>query len=188
MSKLVCDKQRTPLLRLAKNEEGYVLITALLIMVILTILGVAATNTAIIEMQISANERDYKRNFYRAEGAVMEAVQIFENETDREELLPAMTTTSWLKSITDPVYKPVYYSGIPPNLDSLMTVAGLASLDDSTNDVHVDYAAFSRGVAKGAKGASLSMSGTTVHEYSVYGQSAERAGEVMIEIGYKKRF
>ena len=177
MSKLVCDKQRTPPLSPAKNEEGFVLVTALLIMVLLTILGIAATNTAIMEMQISANERDYKRNFYRAEGAVMEAAQILENETDKEELLPGITTNPWLKSVDDSAYPTPY---------DLMTVAGLASLDDSSSEVH--YATFSRGVVKGAKGASLSMSGTTVREYSVYGRSEERAGDVMIEIGYKKRF
>lgn len=177
MSNLMFDKKKNLHLNLIKDEGGFVLVTALLIMVLLSILGIAATNTAIMELQISANDRDYKRNFYRAEGAVMEAAQILENENDKEELLPGITTNPWLKSVDDPAY---------PTLDDLMTVGGLASLDDSSNEVY--YATFSRGVVKGAKGASLSMSGTTVREYSVYGRSKERAGEVMIEIGYKKRF
>lgn len=184
MSKLVFASKKTLPLNLVENEDGFVLVTALLIMVLLTILGIAATNTAITELQISANDRDYKRNFYRAEGAVMEAAQILENETDKEELLPGMTTKPWLQSIDASDYSS--YDDSMKKAVKLMEKAEGASLDDSTSEVR--YATFSRGVAKGSKGASLSMSGTTVREYSVYGRSEERAGDVMVEIGYKKRF
>lgn len=178
MSKQVYDKFNTRPLNRANSEQGFVLVTALLIMVLLTVLGIAATNTTIVELRIAANERDYKRNLYKAEGAAMEAAQILEDEPDREELLPGITTNPWLKSVDDPLYA--------TPLDLMTLVGGPAALADAVSDVR--HATFARGVVKGAKGASLSMSGSTVREYSIYGGSEERGGRVMIDIGYKKRF
>jgi len=51
-----------------KNEEGFVLIVALMIMVILTLLGISATTTSIIERKIAVNEVLHKDSFYRADG------------------------------------------------------------------------------------------------------------------------
>jgi hypothetical protein len=51
-----------------RNEEGNVLITAFIILVVLTLIGVFATRTAQMDMQIASNEIPYKRNFYLAEG------------------------------------------------------------------------------------------------------------------------
>jgi Tfp pilus assembly protein PilX len=44
----------------AKNEEGFVLVIALLILVFLTIIGISATTTTQIELQISGNEKSYR--------------------------------------------------------------------------------------------------------------------------------
>jgi hypothetical protein len=53
-----------------RNEEGNVLITAFIILVVLTLIGVFATRTAQMDMQIASNEIPYKRNFYLAEGGL----------------------------------------------------------------------------------------------------------------------
>jgi hypothetical protein len=63
-----------------KNEEGNVLIVALLFLVILTLIGIFSTNTARMDMQIAANEIPYKRNFYLAEaGLYREAAELGRN-------------------------------------------------------------------------------------------------------------
>ena len=54
----------------AKNEEGFVLVIALLILVFLTIIGISATTTTQIELQISGNEKFYKIAFYNADSGV----------------------------------------------------------------------------------------------------------------------
>jgi hypothetical protein len=56
--------------RRMRNEEGNVLITAFIILVVLTLIGVFATRTAQMDMQIASNEIPYKRNFYLAEGGL----------------------------------------------------------------------------------------------------------------------
>lgn len=54
--------------KLYNNESGFVLVASLLILVILVIIGVAATNTSTIELQIAGNEKVHKQTFYQADG------------------------------------------------------------------------------------------------------------------------
>jgi len=58
-----------------KNEDGIALIIALMLLVLLTLLGMAATTTSVLEMQMADNDRDYKVYFYRAETAAYEAAR-----------------------------------------------------------------------------------------------------------------
>jgi hypothetical protein len=57
------------------NNEGAVLVIALMLLAVLTILGVAALNTTTTEIRISGNEKVYKDAFYRAEAGVAYSVQ-----------------------------------------------------------------------------------------------------------------
>jgi hypothetical protein len=60
-----------------KSEQGNVLVVALMFLVVLTLIGIFATRTANIDLQIAANEIPYKRNFYLTEGGVnREAAEI----------------------------------------------------------------------------------------------------------------
>lgn len=61
-----------------KQEEGFVLVVALMTMVLLTILGIAATRTAITELNISGNEKVSKQTFYTADGATEIGVELAE--------------------------------------------------------------------------------------------------------------
>lgn len=58
------------LINKAKNEEGSVLVVALLILVLLTIIGISATTTTNIELQIAGNEKFHKIAFYHADSGV----------------------------------------------------------------------------------------------------------------------
>jgi Tfp pilus assembly protein PilX len=58
-----------------KSEQGYFLmVSTLMLLGLLTILSIAATNTANTEVQIARNNAIYQRNLYLAEGAALEAV------------------------------------------------------------------------------------------------------------------
>jgi len=50
-----------------KNENGFALISTILILAILTFIGVAATNTAVFELKIAGNEKQAKQRFYAAD-------------------------------------------------------------------------------------------------------------------------
>lgn len=54
---------------MATNEAGSVLITALFLLMFLTLIGIAATTTTTTEMQVAGNEKCFKLAFYAAEAA-----------------------------------------------------------------------------------------------------------------------
>jgi hypothetical protein len=51
----------------AINEQGFVLISAMLFLIILTTIGILATTTTTVELQISANDRITREDFYNQE-------------------------------------------------------------------------------------------------------------------------
>lgn len=50
------------------SEKGFVLVTALMILVALTLLGLATIMTSTVELKIAGNDRLYKKTFYQADG------------------------------------------------------------------------------------------------------------------------
>jgi Tfp pilus assembly protein PilX len=56
-----------------KNEQGSTIVVAMLILVILTIIGISATNTSKFEAQIVGNEHRYQIDFYVADSGWKEA-------------------------------------------------------------------------------------------------------------------
>ena len=60
-----------------QSEEGSVIILAFILLVVLTVIGMFATRTSTIDIQIAANEIPYRQNFYIAEGGVQrEAAEV----------------------------------------------------------------------------------------------------------------
>jgi|GEM_PF-3433295 len=57
------------------NENGAALFIAVLIMLVATVIGFAATQNASIELKIAGNQRVYQRAFYRSDAATMEGAQ-----------------------------------------------------------------------------------------------------------------
>jgi Tfp pilus assembly protein PilX len=53
-----------------KNEKGNVMILAFILLVVLTLIGIFASRTAQIDLQVAYNEVPYRQNFYIAEGGV----------------------------------------------------------------------------------------------------------------------
>ena len=63
-----------------RNENGSVLVVALIVLVLLTIIGISGINTFITEMQSATNHEFYKTAFYAAEAArpyVMEHPKLY---------------------------------------------------------------------------------------------------------------
>ena len=61
-------------MRILDSERGSTLIIAVLVLCILTILGIASSNTASIDLLIAANDRDYVQEFYVADSGWKTAV------------------------------------------------------------------------------------------------------------------
>jgi len=59
------------------NEKGLALISAILALLVVTVLGIIAINTSIIEVQISGNEQQWEEDFNLTEGgAEVEATHV----------------------------------------------------------------------------------------------------------------
>lgn len=58
------------------NEDGFVLIVALFVLILLTIIGISATSTTTIDLQISQNDKASKIAFYNADGGIYPTVKL----------------------------------------------------------------------------------------------------------------
>ena len=65
---------------LSNNEDGFVLVTAMMVLVMLTLIGTSALNTTTMEFQITGNDILAKRNFYIAESGWNCGFQWLENK------------------------------------------------------------------------------------------------------------
>jgi Tfp pilus assembly protein PilX len=150
---------------------------ALVLLLLLTMIGIAATMTSEVEIRIAGNEVAYKENLYFAEGSAMAGVQMLENETDTSVLRDLLY--HWL------------HGSLPDT-----NISGVTNWDPDDNNAnpasfggkgYTGYLAVYQGIDPGG---SLDIGGATtnLHRYTIYGRSAQKNGEAIIEIGYKKRF
>lgn len=62
------------------NEEGSILIIALIMLVLLTLVGISATTTTTIELRITGNERTFLQDFYVADSGWKIALDWLNNQ------------------------------------------------------------------------------------------------------------
>jgi hypothetical protein len=80
---------RSSLLQLRNNEAGSVMVLAFVLLVVLTVIGIFATRTAQIDLQVASNEVPYKQNFYIAEGGLNREVAELINTSSPTNVRPA---------------------------------------------------------------------------------------------------
>lgn len=70
---------------LLDNQRGSALIVALLMLVILTLIGISATTTTTFELQISGNDKLYKRSFFAADGGTSAGSELVEQSIEERD-------------------------------------------------------------------------------------------------------
>jgi hypothetical protein len=158
------------------NEEGYVIVVAILILALLTIIGTSSTQTTTVELQIVRNDLVHRDQLYRAEAAAMEAAQWLENAADS--ILEDLSTQPFLSQanvnmaaldLNDGTWG---MSAFDPDQNAGAIIAGYRIVDETGP---VDLGAESN-----------------MHQYTIYGlflrPSGRDRGEALIAMGYKKRF
>jgi hypothetical protein len=63
---------------IGSNDKGSVLLISILILLLLTIIGIAATNTSTIEILISGNDKVHKMAFHQADGGTEVGIELVE--------------------------------------------------------------------------------------------------------------
>ena len=158
------------------REDGNVLLISLILLVLLTMIGISATRTASVDIQVSGNNMVYKKNFYTAEAATMEAMQRMETTdletTDLEWVLPASTTDSDISNPDKWDTAPWFGGGKKPLQSVVDSTAQLVVITEGTVET----------------GESLDMTRTKLYQYAVYGRCKRYNGTSIINVGYRKAY
>lgn len=162
------------------NEDGSVIVLAMLMLVILTILGVSSTNTSTTELKIVRNEQLYQINFDQAESGAYEATQRIERETNTDQLFPSMTGYDWINSNSVDL-------SLPSNWNDLGQASGNTgdNCDSSLITPNTLYGAIALGIKSGS---SLDIGSTRLYEFEAFGLSKSTTCTVLIGTGYLRRF
>ena len=114
-----------------RNEDGSTLIIVVLILLLGTLIGIFATNTSTIEIQISGNDKFHKIAFYGADSGVYTVPKLISPIIDvKGDSCPLSSafTFNFDTSVADAFYKKLAFGSIPhPHI-----------LFDVGNDNHVD--------------------------------------------------
>ena len=159
-----------------KNENGSVMVLALIILVLLTLMGISATTTSTIEVEIAGNERAYKQDFYLSEATTRLAAQ--QILTMAPAVLGNIGTQPWINDATNVTVDPTNI-----NLASnIWNTTGTGLTDAATGKTSAFTVVETTGFID------LTQS-SNPHTYAIYGvYDAGGGGQVVIEIGYKRRF
>jgi len=159
--------------RQIKNEDGYFLIiSTMMLLALITIISVAASNTARTEVQVAGNNLVYQRNLYLAEGAAMQAVDLLENATNPRDPVEVPFLDPGLKAVNDENFKNEWQDNSQP------VTAGLDSSPKTR---------FRAGYEGTPPGYSLGLGKPKVHGFAVYGRT-EKQGATTVKIGYRRAF
>jgi type IV pilus assembly protein PilX len=170
---------------LLNDEEGSVLVVALIMLVLLTLIGISATTTSEIETKISANDRVQKRNLYAAEGAALHGAQDLEGVADPKTTPPAYLHA--LNTVTDANLRSDAFWDSTAPVNSQVSVHSITGVVSAGSDAR--FLVTSEGLAGGAKATSLDMTKSNVHAYLIYGRCRRpNSGPTIVEVGYRKAF
>jgi len=164
------------MISILKNEEGSVIVMALIVLVALTMIGIISTDNTVVELQIVRNETIYRQNFYRAESAVIDGAQVME-DTNLTVAIPWIQTLATAPDMED-----------VSNWD-LTVGTGNAQLSNNMNKPLANEASYAAVFIKKI-GSKKMTSPTSLYLYHVYGlfNSTSGQGRSMIRMGYNKRF
>lgn len=82
-----------------ENQGGFALVSAMIFLVLLTVIGIAATNTANIETMISGSEKNRQRAFFAADAGIEHGKIVMMNAMKAE--FARTGTTNWDGVLSD---------------------------------------------------------------------------------------
>lgn len=152
-----------------KNEDGAVLVVSLMILVLLTLLGVAISTTSEVELLIAGNERLQKTTFYQAEGAALEGTQLLK---DNEPFHHDDSNNDWIHPDDGTVTL--------ANIRDTATWNGNGGNNSATSSQHAT-ASFLAVFEGEGPGTGMGQ----IFQYGIYGMSIDpTGGQSIVKVGY----
>lgn len=154
---------------LLNNEDGSVMAVALALLMLLTLIGISATTTSMIEIQITGAKKTYTEHLFLAEGAAMQCAQR-------------------LFDASDPSSEPYYNDERDKTDDEVQAlIQNLNFTNSETSPISTSgttgYATLYIGMV-----GSMKMGQPNLHGYRVYGWHVTPQGRVTVELGYRRAF
>ncbi len=177
------------------NESGVALVSALLILMLLTIVSLTATDTTIVEKAVVRSEAIFEQTFYLAESGAYEAVQKMLNEDDRAnliatEVLPGSPNEDLLRGSGNDEDPKNDMSNLDGNIAAGGNNDGMIDGDDFTENADVGGTTTYRTVVQIPiqPGSSIKGGQSRLYDYLSYGFSQSNSGRALVKVGFKKRF
>jgi Tfp pilus assembly protein PilX len=147
------DAMRTVLSTL-NNQNGSVIVVAMIILALLTILGISSTNTSSLEVRLASNSQEYQLEFYVADSGWKDGAMWIEEQQD-DTRRPVNNTGNIVKNFGwedgHTRINQKSYTGAPPpidfgllNPDSEWAKKDNIDNDDDGDTDEIDEAAFNR--------------------------------------------
>ncbi len=172
------------------NEKGSAIVSALLILMLLTFIALAATDTTINEKSMVRSEAIFEQNFSLAESSALEGIQKLANQ-DKDEVDELLTAKVTAASENKDLLMESEDEGVAEILDILDTNHdGTIDKNDSLEASELGSDTFRAAVLLPIDtGDSLSVTATSsrLYRYNSFGFSEGQNGKVMIRLGYKRR-
>ncbi len=162
-----------------RSNNGSVLVTTLLVLLAITILGVAGINMSVVESKIARTEKEVRETFYLTEGAAMECVQrlIGTDPVDKIEQFPFwFHSKGEAKGLGADFRHPKDW-----DVDGKGEDNGLMS--PMHNDTYIAAVEW-----RVATGGSLVQTGSRLYQNRAYGLCTRYDINSVIEIGYYMRY
>jgi hypothetical protein len=144
---------------IVNDDRGSVMVAALMILVLLTIIGISASNISVTEVQIATNSLLHERAFYTAESGLGHAKELLKVPFVQQNTVKVATgaTPDWDFAITDAT-GPGFNGGVAWVNTALAGVSYTVTVWNNPDDVggatdDTDGRVFIRSVARGPRGA-----------------------------------
>ena len=175
---------------LRRHEAGAVLVIGMLALALLTIIGVAATNTGSLESEISGNEKAYQQAFYASELALVSGESILETLANRATLNEGSTVgrytqgtlsfqqnTTQLGKLSGGTWQPLQWN----SSDSAAVINLPDGLSNTIQPRSFKSDSLGRGIAYGETG---------IYYFTIaaLGTGGDKAANVLLETIYAKRY
>ncbi len=150
-----------------RNEEGSALIVALLCLVLLTLIGIGATNTTTTDIHIAKNEKFHKIAFYHADSGVYATPKLISAAVDGG-ANPSGTSFTYLDGGTDTFFREVMgYDAYDSDMDIRFALGGENVEVDVERDRTDTLAGGGAEFATGAEGVGTGSAGGVAIYYDM---------------------
>lgn len=170
-----------------QNQEGFILVLCMLIMVVLTVIGIAATRNTTVELQIAGNDKIYAEDLYLAEGNAYEAARRLEAESSDNLKIAKLEMDTGVEGagVVKSDEMASYDAMDQDFVEDLLTTTDHGNIAVAGEQGGV-FACVDRGIEIGS---SLSLPNSSqMHSFHIYGHASQKNTNRIIRLGYKKRF